>query len=162
MLYTSLLIIHVLAVILWIGGLAFIATVIFPMVYQAQGVHQKVLLFQRVEQGYSVISKWLVNIAGLTGVWILYKKFGFGILLQNRGIGIVIMLIVWILYTLLTMLQRPVFAKLFAEAENIDIEQMFRLVHALYWAVLAVSFLAVAGGIWFGHGQEAYGARYVQ
>jgi uncharacterized membrane protein len=53
MFLTILLIIHVMGVIIWIGGVAFVTTVIFPLMYQTEGSLEKALLFQRVEHRFA-------------------------------------------------------------------------------------------------------------
>jgi len=47
-----LLIIHVIGVIIWFGGLTFVTTVIFLMVYRLEGSLEKALLFQSVEHRF--------------------------------------------------------------------------------------------------------------
>ena len=85
MLLTILLIIHVICVIVWIGGVAFVTTVIFPMIYRTEGSLEKALLFQGVEHRFAGIVKWLIGIVGITGFWLLFAKYGFAILAQPKG-----------------------------------------------------------------------------
>src|SRR5512143_3466537 len=89
---TILLIIHVICVIIWRGGVSFVTTVIFPMMYQTEGSLEKALLFQRVEHRFAAMVKWLIGIVGVTGFWLLYAKYGFEGLAQPRAVGVVIMM----------------------------------------------------------------------
>jgi uncharacterized membrane protein len=146
-----LLIIHVICVIIWIGGVAFVTTVIFPMMYKTEGSLEKALLFQRVEHRFAGMVRWLIAVVGMTGFWILSAKYGFAVLLQRRGLGIVIMIAAWALYTTVLLSERRVFGKIFADPEKIDMDRALRMINAMHWVLLTISFSAVAAGVWFGH-----------
>lgn len=152
MLNTLLLIIHVIGVIIWIGGVAFVTTVIFPMMYRTEGSLEKALLFQRVEHRFAGMVRWLIVIVGATGFWILYDRYGFAILSQTRGVGIVIMIAAWALYTTILLSERKIFGRIFADPEKIDMDRALRSINAMHWALLTLSFSAVAAGVWFAHG----------
>ncbi len=151
MLLTILLIIHVISVIIWIGGVSFVTTVIFPMMYRTEGSLEKALLFQGVEHRFSGIVKWLIGLVGVTGFWMLSAKYGISILLVPRGIGIMIMLFAWALYTGILLSERRIFGRIFADPEKIDMNKALRLINAMHWFLLSISFSAVAAGVWFGH-----------
>ena len=151
MFLTILLIIHVMGVIIWIGGVAFVTTVIFPLMYQTEGSLEKALLFQRVEHRFASMVRWLIAIVGITGFWLLYAKYGFGILAQKHGFGVLIMIFAWALYAVILLSERKIFGKIFAEPEKIDMNNAFRIINRMHWALLVISFSAVAGGVWFGH-----------
>ena len=151
MFLTVLLIIHVICVIIWIGGVAFVTTVIFPMMYRTECSLEKALLFQGVEHRFAGMVKWLVAIVGVTGFWMLSAKYGVAILLQTRGIGVVILLFAWTLYTTVLLSERKIFGKIFADPEKIDMNKALKMINVMHWVLLGVSFSAVAGGVWFGH-----------
>ncbi len=147
-----LLIIHVICVIIWIGGVSFVTTVIFPMMYQTEGSLEKALMFQGVEHRFAGMVRWLIGIVGITGFWLLVAKYGFGILAQRRGLGIVIMIVAWALYTTVLVSERKVFGKIFADPEKINMDQALRIINVMHWFLLTISFAAVAAGIWFAQG----------
>ncbi|MEK6699940.1 MAG: hypothetical protein AABZ10_12975 [Nitrospirota bacterium] len=151
MLLTILLIIHVICIIIWIGGVAFVTAVIFPLMYKTEGSLEKALLFQRVEHRFAGMVRWLIALVGVTGLWILSAKYGFTILLQRRGLGIVIMTAVWALYTTVLLSERRIFGRIFADPEKIDMDRALRMINAMHWVLLTISFSAVAAGVWFGH-----------
>lgn len=152
MFLTILLIIHIICVIVWIGGVTFVTTVIFPMMYKTEGSLEKALMFQRVEHRFSGMVKWLIAIVGITGFWMLSAKYGFGILSQTRGIGIAIMIFAWALYTTVLMFERKIFGRIFADPEKMDMDQALRLINIMHWFLVIISYLAVAGGVWVEQG----------
>lgn len=151
MFLTILLIIHVICVIIWIGGVSFVTLVIFPMMYRTEGSLEKALLFQGVEHRFAGMVRWLIAIVGVTGVWILFDRYGFGILTERRGLGIVIMLVAWTLYTTVLLSERKIFSRIFADPEKIDMDRALRIINGMHWFLLVVSFSAVAAGVWYGH-----------
>ncbi|MEK6742787.1 MAG: hypothetical protein AABZ15_04225 [Nitrospirota bacterium] len=148
---TILLIIHVVGVIIWIGGVAFVTMVIFPMMYRTEGSLEKALLFQGVEHRFSAIVRWLIAVVGGTGFYLLSAKHGLSILSAQRGLGIVSMLFVWTFYTAVLLLEKKIFGKLFADPEKTDMDRALKMINAMHWVLLTLSFTAVAGGIWFAH-----------
>ena len=151
MFLTILLIIHVIGVIIWIGGVAFVTMVIFPMMYRTEGSLEKALLFQGVEHRFSAIVRWLIVIVGGTGFTLLSAKYGFSILSTQRGLGILIMLFAWAFYTVLILSEKKIFGKLFADPGKIDMDKALKMINVMHWVLLTISFSAVAGGIWFTH-----------
>lgn len=151
MFLTILLIIHVIGVIIWIGGVAFVTMVIFPMMYRTEGALEKALLFQGVEHRFSGIVRWLIAIVGGTGFYLLSAKYGFAVLSSQRGLGIVIMLFVWTFYTAVLLLEKKIFGKIFADPGKIDMDKALTMINAMHWVLLTLSFSAVSGGIWFAH-----------
>jgi len=151
MFLTLLLIIQVIGVIIWIGGVAFVTMVIFPMMYRTEGSLEKALLFQGVEHRFAGIVRWLIAIVGATGAYLLAARYGLGILAETRGLGIVIMIAVWSFYTTVIISEKKLFARIFADPEKIDMDRALNMINAMHWVLLTVSFSAVAGGVWFAH-----------
>jgi uncharacterized membrane protein len=151
MLPKILLVIHVIGVIIWIGGVAFVTMVIFPMMYQTEGSLEKALLFQRVEHRFAGMVRWLIAIVGITGFWLLYVKYSLVILAQRQGIGILMMIFAWTLYTVILLSERKIFSKIFADPEKIDMNNALKIINGMHWVLLVISISAVAGGVWFGH-----------
>ncbi len=146
MLYVITLIIHVSAVVIWIGGVAFVTMIVFPMIQREQSSLEQVMMFQGVEHRFAKIAKVMVILTGLSGFYLLYEK-GF-------SIGAWIMIFVWALYaSLLFGLEKIIFKKLFENPEDkkLDTKQIFFRLQVFHWVILVLSFSAVAAGIWTGH-----------
>jgi uncharacterized membrane protein len=151
MLLTILLIIHVICIIVWIGGVTFVTTVVFPMMYRTEGSLEKALLFQGVEHRFAAMVKWILGIVAVTGFWLLSAKYGFALLARPRGLGIILMIFAWTLYTTVLLSERKIFSRIFADPEKIDMNKALRMINVMHWFLLTISYSAVAGGVWFGH-----------
>jgi len=150
-LFQTLLIIHVFSIIVWIGGVTFVTTVVFPMMYRTEGSLEKALLFQGVEHRFAFIVKWILAIAFMTGFWLLSLRQGVNVLVEPKGLGIVIMIFAWALYTTVLLSERKVLARIFADPSKIDMNKALKMINAMHWVLLAASYSAVGAGIWFGH-----------
>ncbi len=62
------------------------------------------------------------------------------------------MIFAWALYTTVLLSERKIFAKIFADPAKVDMDQALKLINVMHWFLLVVSYSAVAGGVWFGHG----------
>lgn len=146
MLYIISLIIHVLSVVVWIGGVAFVTMITFPIIQREQGSLEQVMMFQGIEHRFSRIAKVLVILTGISGFYLLSKK-GF-------SIGTGIMIFVWTLYaSLLFFLEKILFKRLFESpsGKQLNTAQIFFRLQVFHWIILALSFSAIAAGIWVGH-----------
>ena len=145
MLYIISLIIHVLAVVIWIGGVAFVTMITFPMIQRSTSSFEQVMIFQGTEHRFGKIAKVMVILTGISGFYLLSIK-GF-------SIGAGIMIFVWTLYaSLLFFLEKLLFKRLFeTPGKQLDTKQIFFRLQVFHWIILFFSFSAIAAGIWVGH-----------
>ncbi|UCH45918.1 MAG: hypothetical protein JSV11_04215 [Nitrospiraceae bacterium] len=143
--YVTALIIHVLSVVVWIGGVAFVTLVTFPMILREEKSLEQVMMFQGVEHRFAKIAKLMVILAGLSGLYLLFEK--------GLSPGVWIMIVVWTFYAaLLFGLEKLIFKKIFSKpADKLDTRKVFNILQGFHWVVLTLSALAIAAGIWTGH-----------
>ena len=63
---------HVLAVVVWIGGVAMVTTVLLPTVRRHAGAAEQVELFERLESRFAAQARWTTLLAGATGFWLVW------------------------------------------------------------------------------------------
>lgn len=143
--YVIALTIHVLSIVIWIGGVAFVTLVTFPMILRMEKSLEMVMVFQGVEHRFGKIAKAMVIVAGLSGLYLLYVK-GF-------SAGVWIMIVLWVVYaSLLFGLEKMIFKKLFSKpGAQADMKTIFNALQIFHWIVLGLSLLAIAAGIYAGH-----------
>ena len=144
--YITALIIHVLSVVIWIGGVAFVTMIVFPMIQRTESSLEQVMMFQGVEHRFAKIAKVMVILAGLSGFYLLNEK--------GLSFGVWVMIIVWTFYaSLLFGLEKIIFKKIFSNpsGEQADTSKFFTILQAFHWVVLGLSFFAIGAGIWVGH-----------
>ncbi|MCE5313221.1 MAG: hypothetical protein LLF86_08740 [Nitrospiraceae bacterium] len=143
---------HVLSVVIWIGGVAFVTMIVFPMIMRTEGSLQKVLFFQGIEHRFARIAKWCVAVSGATGLLLLQITNEWSILFRKAGIGPTVMLIVWTIYLLVLLFESKLFSVIFGKADSEDSTKIFRKLTIFHWIVLVLSLAAVGIGVWAGHG----------
>ncbi len=144
--------IHVLGIVIWIGGVAFVTMVVFPMIMRMEGSIEKMIFFQGVEHRFAKIAKISVGVVGVTGAWLLSLTGEWEMLFSAPGIGPTLMVIVWTLYVLVLLFEARLFKLIFRGEAQQDTSKVFVRLSAFHWVVLGLSLLAVSVGVWAGHG----------
>lgn len=146
MLYITALTIHVLSIVIWIGGVAFVTMIIFPLIQRTQNSLEQVIMFQGVEHRFGKIAKVMVIVTAISGSYLIHES--------GLSLGVEIMIIVWAMYaSLLFFFEKPLFKRIFSKppGEELDTKQVFLRLQIFHWIVLGLSFFAIAIGIWIGH-----------
>lgn len=89
---------HVLSVVLWIGGEAFVTLVIFPTIQGIEDPIAQMKTFLGVERRFSMLAKVGVGVAGLTGIWLFYRRGGFAAFTGLNGLMHGYKLFVWLCF----------------------------------------------------------------
>lgn len=152
MLIPLLIAVHVAGVVIWIGGVAFVTIIVFPMIVRMDNSLEKVVFFQGVEHRFAKIAKLCVLLVGLTGGWLLHLTGEWRMLFTLQGIGPTLMLIVWAFYLFVLLFEGRIFKVLFKGGTQQDAARIFVRLAAFHWVVLGLSLLAVGVGVWAGHG----------
>jgi len=152
MLVSILTAVHVLGVVVWIGGVAFVTMIVFPMITRMENSLEKVLFFQGMEHRFARIAKSSVVVVGLTGGWLLYLTGEWHILFSIAGMGPTLMLIVWTFYLFVLLFEGKIFKMIFGGKAQQDTDKVFSLLSRFHWVVLGLSLLTVGVGVWTGHG----------
>ncbi len=152
MLIPALIAIHVIGVVIWIGGVAFVTTTVFPMIMRMEGSLEKVLFFQGVEHRFAKIAKAMVVLVGITGFWLLRLTGEWDILFSLAGIGPTVMLVVWTFYVLVLLFEARLFRVIFGGGGQQDTGKVFFHLTVFHWVILVMSLFAVLVGVWAGHG----------
>ena len=139
---------HVIGVVIWIGGVAFVTIILLPMIHEMTDPMEKALLFQRVEHRFSKIVKVVIILVGVTGLLNLHQKGLYVILPTVEGIWLDLMIGVYLFYALLIFgLEQILFKKIFKDMKNLNADQIFYRMSAFHWVVLFLSLLAVGAGV---------------
>jgi len=144
---------HVLAVVLWIGGVAFVTTVLLPAVRRQIPAQQRLAFFDRVERHFAWQARGTTLLAGATGFWMTHR-FGLWPRFADAGFWWMhAMVAVWGVFTLMLFVLEPLVLHRWLEARQArDPEGTFALVQRLHWVLLAVSLVTVIGASAGSHG----------
>lgn len=144
---------HVLAVILWIGGVAFVTTVLLPSIRRLREPEERLAFFDAIERRFAWQARMTTLLAGLTGLDMLIRLDLWDRFLSLSYWWMDAMVLVWLLFTLMLFVAEPLFlhAWLIARAEA-EPEATFSMVERLHWLLLALSLITVIGAVAGSHG----------
>jgi uncharacterized membrane protein len=141
-----LIYLHVLAVVIWIGGVAFVTAIVFPVLGRMEDSMAKVSFFMGFEKRFQFLAKIMVIIAGATGILLFFERGGFGSLTNTEALLLGYKFLVWVLYfALLFGAEKRLMATLISP--NTPVEKAFGRLTLFHWVVLILSLLAVISGI---------------
>ena len=146
-------VLHVLGVVLWIGGVAMVTTVLLPAAKRMKAPEERVLFFETVERGFGRQARITTLVTGLSGLYLVYELNLWERFLRIEYWWMHAMVLVWALFTLLLFVLEPLFLhRRFIERARHDPHAAFSLVTRMHWILLGLSLLTVAGSVAGSHG----------
>lgn len=144
---------HVAAVVLWIGGVAFVTTVLLPAVRREVPEAQRVDLFERVEGRFAWQSRATTLLAGLSGFHMLHRLELWDRFLDPGYWWMHAMVLTWLVFTLMLFVAEPLFLHRWFRARAArDPAGTFRLILRLHRALLTLGLVTVLGAVAGSHG----------
>lgn len=148
-------VVHVLAVVLWIGGVAMVTLVLLPAVRRFKTPQEQVAFFEQLEGRFAAQARVTTLLAAISGFYMLHVT-GWQRLLIPKFWWIHAMIAVWVIFSLMLFVLEPLFLhrRLVERAQRAP-ESTFRLIQWLHWFLLAISLITVAavagshGWYWF-------------
>ncbi len=141
-------VVHVLCVVLWIGGVAFVTTVLIPALRKIPSEAERFELFDRLESRFALQARVTTLLAGASGLYMLHVMGAWGRYLDPSYWWVHMMTLVWFAFTVVLFALEPLFLhRWFAEAAKRDSERAFRILHRMHWILLTLSAVAVAGAV---------------
>lgn len=134
---------HVLGVVWWIGGVAFITGVALPSMHRMDE-RERIGRIQQIEHRFAWQARVAVLLVGITGVWMLTLTGGTARLGVANGWWLDLMILVWALFALMLFVIEPL--GLPARIGLIHHRVGFLLLHAVLLILgLAAIFCGVIG-----------------
>jgi uncharacterized membrane protein len=149
--------VHVLSIVLWIGGVGFVTTVILPAVRRLKGAEDRLTFFDAFERRFALQARITTLLAGLTGLYMVIR-----LELWDRFFSISFwwmhaMVLVWLLFTLMLFVAEPWFLHRWLVARaHADPEATFRLIERLHWCLLTLSVVTILGAVAGSHGLSVF------
>jgi uncharacterized membrane protein len=145
--------IHIVFVVLWIGGVGFVTTVLLPAIRSLKAPDERMAFFHAVEQQFAWQARISTGLVGLTGLYMLARLDLWVRFLCGTYWWMHAMVAVWLLFTVMLFVAEPLILDrwLLARAEA-EPEATYRLVEWLHRILLIVSLITVFGAAAGSHG----------
>lgn len=144
---------HVLGVVLWIGGVGFVTTVLLPAIRRGKRPEERLAFFESIEGRFGRQARGTTLLVGLSGLyllasWDLWHRFA------DPGYWWMhAMVLVWLVFTIMLFLLEPLFLhRWFRHRAAREPETTFRTIERLHWFLLAISLVTVLGAVAGSHG----------
>ena len=146
-------VLHVLGVVLWIGGVAMVTTVLLPAARRLKTPAERVAFFEEIERGFAAQSRVTTLVVGASGFYLVHGLDLWQRFVRAEYWWMHAMVAVWVLFTLVLFVLEPLLLhRWFVDYARRAPDAAFRLVTRLHWALLAVSLVTVAGAAAGSHG----------
>ena len=146
-------VLHVLGVVLWIGGVAMVTTVLLPAVAQMKSAAERVEFFERIERRFATQSRYTTLLVGLSGFYMVHLLDAWSRFAELRFWWMHAMVLVWLIFTLMLFVLEPlVLQRQLKQRAQHHPEKTFALIQRMHWLLLSLSLIAVAGAVAGSHG----------
>ncbi len=146
-------VVHVLAIVLWIGGVSFVTTILLPAIRRMPSGEDKLALFERIEGAFAWQSRLTTAVAGGSGFYLVHRMEVWHWFADPQRWYLHGMVAVWVLFSLVLFVLEPlVLHRLFRKWASKDPDRTLRFVQRMHWILLSVSLIAVAGAVAGAHG----------
>ncbi|MGH8295946.1 MAG: hypothetical protein ACRETZ_10710 [Steroidobacteraceae bacterium] len=143
--------IHVLSVVWWIGGLAFITAVILPGLRSGR-IPDARAAFKVIESRFEPQVRIAVLLAGFSGLYLLFRLGFWGAFREARFWWLDAMVLYWLLFMFLLFIVSP--ARLLGHSSRNDTDgsQVWRRMHRLHILLLVIALVIIGGAVAGSHG----------
>ncbi len=144
---------HVLGVVMWIGGVSMVTTVLLPAVNEFSKTEDKVAFFERIERRFAWQARITTLLTGLTGFYMLFVMDAWWRYTVVTYWWIHLMTLIWVIFTLMLFVLEPlVLHRRFLEKAQQEPEKTFALIRRMHWLLLTLSLITVIGAVVGSHG----------
>lgn len=140
--------VHVIAVMLWIGGVAFVTLALMPTIRAGQAPAMRLRAFHAIERRFSAQARLWVLLAGTSGFWMIWRLDMWSRFADPRFWWMHAMLGLWSVFMLMLFVLEPLVlhcAMATPDAEARKFALMERVHRILLLYALITLFGAVAG-----------------
>jgi uncharacterized membrane protein len=141
-------VLHVLAVVLWIGGVGMVTTILLPAIRRTYPPPQRFPVLHVLEARFARQARATTAIAGVSGFYMAWRldawdRFRFVDFWWMHA-----MVLTWLVFTLMLFVFEPLFLDRFLHRRaEVEPEATFRLVERLHRVLLALGLLTIAGAV---------------
>jgi uncharacterized membrane protein len=140
--------VHVIAVLFWIGGVGFVTWVVMPALRASEAPADRLFRFHQIESRFAWQARIWVALAGLSGLWLIYRADMWARFAQPHFWWMHLMLALWLVFALMLFVLEPlVLHRRMARSitPQADFVRMMRLHQVLSLLGVATVFGAVGG-----------------
>ena len=145
--------VHVVGVVLWIGGVAFVTTVLIPSLRRIDDSKDRLEQFEKLESKFAFQARIITLITGLSGLYMLHVLSAWSRYLYLEYWWVHLMTLIWLVFTVVLFILEPLFLHHWFHIQaTANSDLAFLWLQRLHRILLSVSLLAVFGAVAGAHG----------
>lgn len=146
-------VLHVLGVVLWIGGVAMVTLVLLPAIRRSKAAEDRVAFFEHIERRFAAQARITTLITGLSGFYLAHELQAWSRFGEPRYWWMTAMVVVWLIFTLMLFVLEPLaLHRWLVECARHDPLGTFTRIQWLHGFLLILSLITIAGAVAGSHG----------
>ena len=145
--------IHILSVVIWMGGVTFVTLVLIPTLRRSSPQVDQLTIFNTIENRFASIARVMVLLAGISGFYMTYKLNAWGRFSQVQFFWMHAMVFVWLLFFLALFIIEPFILKnhsrMVKDGHSITNLRKTQIVHSI---ILVLSLITIVVSVLGAHG----------
>ncbi len=137
---------HVIAVVHWIGGVAFVSLVVLPLAVSRGGA-EGIALFGAVEKRFAAQARWSILLAGLSGLWMTYRMGLWSRFSDLHYWWMFAMVGLWLAFATMVFVLEPLLRPKFERQAAQSPDAALRRVSRVHIVLLVLAALTVLGAV---------------
>ncbi|MBL8498821.1 hypothetical protein ABF87_08565 [Nitrosomonas sp. JL21] len=98
---------HVLGVVLWIGGVSMVTSVLLPTLMRMQSMSEAMAFFQQFRRRFAAQARITTLVVGISGFYMVYELNAWQRFLQWQYWWMHAMVAIWLLFSVMLFIQEP-------------------------------------------------------
>lgn len=143
--------IHVVSVLFWIGGVAFVTMVVMPSVRNRHAPDERLAAFHRIEGRFAPQARVWVLLAGASGLWLIWRGDMWSRFADPHFWWMHAMVAIWLVFAAMLLVIEPLFLHR-RMAASPDPARDFARMERMHRVLLAASVITLAGAVGGSHG----------
>ena len=139
---------HILGVVLWIGGVAFVTLILIPSIRRLNHLENQYVFFEKIEHRFAWQARFTTLLTGITGFYMVEELDAWGRFLMMEFWWMHAMVIVWFIFTLMLFVLEPLFLhKQFIVLSKKEPQRLMQRVQFLHHLLLIISLITLLGAM---------------
>lgn len=156
--YALARVLHVLGVVLWIGGVAMVTTVLLPTIARISPLSDGLVFFDRFRRKFAAQARYTTLLVGLSGFYMVYVLGAWQRFTEWDYWWMHTMVLTWLIFTIMLFVIEPRARKRQQILSGqINSDQKLIRIQRMHWMMLTISLITVAGAVAGSHGWLIFG-----
>ena len=144
--------IHLLSIVVWIGGVAFVTSVLIPAIRNLSDENVKISIFNHIENRFSKIARLAVLVAGLSGFYMTHRLNAWHRFIEIKYAWMHAMVFIWLIFMFALFVIEPFISRHHGRINDNKVSNNLLKTHIVHWLILILSMTTIFFALLGSHG----------